>query len=757
MQLKQVISVISVVLMLGPAAQASPSCKGLFKGATKVQALIKKTRGTYFSLLTPHGRFIDKNDPNGFVQDVKRTFDNKAVLEKDHDAALKGYNERREARLQRLSTHNGNSHVLSWYKAFEEPEKATYKTIAEVWYKKRGTESTEDHLFAIENIKLWVSDYKNLSTDITNITSRGFEAYERNTLLAKALKKYKSKYFAKPKVRKDGVSITLPYSRIESATGKISTEYRDVKFYRYDELVSAREDSRAEYESVFGILTSPVEIVRLKWSSKKPFNWGDKDHKIHLVLTPARLALHFVGSGLKGVKAIGGLAVGTTKWIASIAFRGDGQIQQRLIKQARDRRRLEMALHALLSRADRSEVELTLSEEELVKKINLALIEPGLAPTSNAIKNVQNEELSAERSLMYGINTEKQTETELPRLQRFSDVSKADKLMSVRGQLMGKVMQKFKKFGPSTLIIGAIATTSAANMGKIKEWAMDRTEVSVPITLMSDYVFQQRVKYLGYDGVLRSDSKASIRKYTLETSTMLGAVQKGTENFRQNFRENPENNFLQDPEFVKASDEIILNMLSNRESRGLSAELNYVIKRTHEFGYPTRTVTQLFLSLSKQYPDYAESIAQIKSQLVLDIKTNGVSKVDMAEYSKDIGPVSVKLPELLKRDLAYVFSFGYSKAYKHYALTGSLMNAQGSIYAQFAQAPEGFVALNKGQKIQFSPYMGPSNLFTITSRQYVMLKGAPSKDGFVEVDFAQENHFTSPTDQFFVHIKGLDK
>lgn len=722
---------------------------------TRAESTWDKIKQTYIKNLVARGEYINNNDANGYLSEFLKKNDNREVVKKGLKEPLKGFSKSIEQSFQHVSTTNENGDVASWYKAFESGEYKTQATILSLLYKEEVKPREYDQ--AIKNIEHWVAAKRRMPADLVEITREGFEAYYQERAYKRAIWKYGRKRFAEYKVKYEGLPVEVPFYTLDLKTQSIVSEVRTITFYKFDKLVDAHRFVQKKTERIFGNKTNPVDLVVNAWRKRRQFQlrlYGNLDYAAGTII---RVPFGIIGNLIGTVK----VGIGSVKWLFSLrAYKGEsGELLNRYVEQAMLRRRLDMAIQAFIVREERLKEPLDEVERILFDDMMEVLVNPDLVPSGEAVKKAAMLELDAENSLSTGFDVDKQNTKELPDVAKIRDHSKYAHYQSQTTRGLGIALQYAKTYGVRVLLAGVLVTTGSSYLKKGADSLFNQPAFSYPMSVVKEGGYNLMADWFGYDSMVSANIRDAYIPGDFYKQHAVQSFVDGTESYRHKARRDGDKEYLNNPELVQKGDEILRASLDEFVDLRQVDQYNYVVNRMSDVIIPEYATEVIAESLTKRYPKHKTLIVDVFSKIKQGLLKQGFLKFNLSDLNKNNELFSPDIPTQLYKDLNYLLRAegSFSVVVNYMLMNGPVIKSNTGLYYTFLEAPKNYMKLSSTSEVSFSANTTLSNALGENLRgEYVIVRGAPTAEGLVEIEFLSPRIAASPTGKYFAPIELLE-
>ncbi len=627
-----------------------------------------------FSWGSSYRELVREGRAEDYITSTWGSHDNRETPIESPYQQLLGVDSDRQARIQELAAENiriesGIPFVPAYFKAYETKMK-THEHLQELLERRPGQEPGESWKSALAAVGQWLEVYSRYEDLLNKTMIEGFEAKQHALILKKHLAKLRPRDFVRGDYRRDGIKILLPMLDYDKDTNQVIREEVEQTYRSYPELVAAFHDAQKEFQDTFGLREHPAALA---WEQLKEF--GKSEVGFFLMLSiPFR--------AIRGAARWTG---GTLSWFKSLLI-ASGQVQQSIEAQAYGRRRLELLHRVLTTRRDDMRYPLLPEETELLTKIESALIDPKLAPRSDAIRKEEAKELRAESWVYGGKDLGKIRIKNTPSTSRYNNRDHAllmeeDERISYFARVRHWITnhKKVMALGIFTTGFGGLLLSQINNITLVIN---DHPIVTYSQAYLSDSINLLMLKYMNANTVTRKEGRESYRAWHLENPSLWNLLDSHLGRYRERYRRDPTYNFLEDAEFKKELSVLIEKLLDARQEYGSAALFGAGSEYLLKVAYPNYIINEMRDVIKLRYP---------KEQVEVDILLDHFIENDFAFDAKFLKDYMPGVSEELYYDLRYFFDVSYKDAIEHFKNFGVLFTSRGDAYRSWARASNEFI------------------------------------------------------------------
>ncbi len=698
---------LSLLILLGLSAraetpqnlnEASKTSKNWFceLALVKRSALVLKGLRDRVSWGRPGMSEIRSGDFDSYLKRIDQSHTNRGQVIPSVYGPIQGFDPDRSARIQQMSADNRNSITPSYFKSFEPEAKRTFETLESIWYRARNQEPNADWKESMSRIEEWLKSYTEYQDILNTTIIEGFEARLQAEVLLNLLQGKSAQDFQSDEIIRDGVKIDLPTLTWDAASHQAIKGVRKVSFRTYPELTSSYMEAVKEFGETFGLPSNPAQLIEARRASLKKIPWTQMLNPLFWIFSlPYRM-----------INDVVGVSVDSFTWLKSklIAM---GQIQGVVDAQAYRRRRLELAHKVITNRRDFQGFPLIAEEEVLLKKLEAGLLDPALAPRSDAVRREQAMEMRAEAWAFYGKrsslakfgNSNSTGGSLIPGnsgaivpVVAPSSVNKDRGLPELESNeqlsYVARVKQMFDRH-KKLLALGAVTTSLTGvillQLNNVVAPITENPSINYGQAMISDHVNLMVAKYFDTDGsgnsVIRKQVKISGKVWDIENPAIYAIIDSHLSRYREKYRMDPDYNFLADPAFQKDQAQVIDKLLQVRRNYGVSALFASGSEYLLKVAYQKAAIEEMREAFKVQYPTEHARI-DVAFNIVAANKYQSIANLDLVA-------IKSSAPELYL-DLRYFFEKKLPEAAQQVKIYGVMFTVKGDAYQSFGRAPKEF-------------------------------------------------------------------
>lgn len=678
-----------------------------------VRATKKKLQRRYV-LGTPYKRIILAGDANEYRKQIWASHPGPDFKRQSPVDPLPGVTRRQMIQLNSLMGQNASDGqvnlIPSYFKAFETPDWKTmwalsilysWPSPAKKTLESMGAQMSSNMAIeagaaepaspveaptdkewneAVEIVLGWIKTYKAYRSDIDEAIREGFEAKMNagdECLASEFVRNIRPRSFVGP----DGQVVPQTIPQVVLAWNEETDELVGVpikpKMTNYAHVQALENDIVETIEKTFGLPPNPLQAIRNRMGE---FPRVDPRRFFNPSFYVGGLWLYMLRWPVYGINSFYKVPKAFAVWLKS-KFDAFGKIQEAQESQPFLMMRLQLAYDVLTDRRDHRHIPLNQKEEELLKVLERALMDPLLFSTSEAVHRMYGKLIAAERWIRFRKRGKKPSAYPLPVLEKYKDgsvrVREGDVTASVMGDLWRWVTKHPAVTGFVSSIVGTAMTIAVyQNIDRIKYRIVESPPVANWVAQNTNARFMDWLEDNRYSMRIDRMADSTGRPWTTENTNFEALAEQYLNQYVQKARLDSDYDPFTDPEFIKDADILLEVYADSWGARPRAAIVAYLQDRWSGYTVPRKTLNLARVILEDEYPSQVDTIAKLTAQFgANNFEERGI--LDQ-EFDEKVDP---KLIE----DLRYFFSKGFSEATDHTQRTGSIFG-KGDPYEVFIRA-----------------------------------------------------------------------